>query len=69
MMDETPTQVLKEDGRRAKTKSYFWVIRTGEDELNQSFFIITHQPELVKTSKILTVSHLAFYFMTDGYRG
>lgn len=34
MMDETPTQVLKEDGRRAETKSYFWVIRTGEDGLN-----------------------------------
>ena len=31
MMDETPVQVLKEDGRRAQTKSYFWVVRTGED--------------------------------------
>ena len=34
MLDETPTQVLKKDGRRAETKSYFWVIRTGEDSLN-----------------------------------
>lgn len=34
MMDETPVQVLKEDDRRAQTKSYFWVIRTGEDGQN-----------------------------------
>ena len=34
MMDETPVQVLNEKGRRAQTKSYFWVIRTGEDGLN-----------------------------------
>ena len=34
MMDETPVQVLKEDDRRAQTKSYFWVIRTGEDGLD-----------------------------------
>ena len=34
MMDKTPVQVLKEDDRRAQTKSYFWVIRTGEDGLN-----------------------------------
>ena len=34
MMDKTPVQVLKEEDRRAQTKSYFWVIRTGEDGLN-----------------------------------
>lgn len=31
MMDETPVQVLKEEGRRAQSKSYFWLVRTGED--------------------------------------
>lgn len=34
MMDETPIQVLKEEGRRAQSKSYFWLIHTGEDGLN-----------------------------------
>lgn len=34
MMDETPVQVLKEEDRKPQTKSYFWVIRTGEDGLN-----------------------------------
>ena len=28
MMDETPVQVLKEEGRRAHSKSYFWLVRT-----------------------------------------
>lgn len=37
MMDETPIQVLKEEGRRAQSKSYFWLIRTGEDGLNKSY--------------------------------
>ena len=26
MMDETPVQVLKENGRKAQSKSYFWLI-------------------------------------------
>lgn len=34
MMDETPIQVLKEEGRRPQTKSYLWVLRTGEDGLS-----------------------------------
>ncbi len=33
MADETPVQVLKEPGRRAESKSYMWVYRTGEDGL------------------------------------
>lgn len=70
MMDETPTQILKEDGRRAKTKSYFWVIRTGEDELNPIIlynYTPTRAGENIK--KFLTGIAPGFYFMTDGYRG
>lgn len=33
MADETPVQVLNEPGRRAQTKSYMWLYRTGEDGL------------------------------------
>ena len=32
MADETPIQVLKEPDRRAQSKSYVWLLRTGEDE-------------------------------------
>lgn len=31
MADETPLQVLNEPGRRAQSRSYVWVVRTGED--------------------------------------
>ncbi len=31
MSDETPVQVLNEPGRRAQTKSYMWLFRSGED--------------------------------------
>ena len=31
MADETPLQVLQEPGRRAQTKSYMWLFRSGED--------------------------------------
>ena len=70
MMDETPTQVLKEDGRRAETKSYFWVIRTGEDELNPIIlynYTPTRAGENIK--QFLKGIEPGFYFMTDGYRG
>ncbi len=30
MADETPLQVLSEEGRRAQTKSYMWLFRSGE---------------------------------------
>lgn len=31
MADETPIQVLKEEGRRPQSKSYVWLVRTGDD--------------------------------------
>ena len=70
MMDETPTQVLKEDGRRAETKSYFWVIRTGEDGLNPIIlynYTPTRAGENIKN--FLKGIEPGFYFMTDGYQG
>ena len=32
--DETPVQVLKEDGKKPQTKSYMWLYRTGNDGLD-----------------------------------
>ena len=32
MADETPVQVLHEPERRAQTKSYMWLFRSGEDD-------------------------------------
>ena len=33
MMDETPVQVLKEPDKRPQSKSYVWLLRSGENGL------------------------------------
>lgn len=70
MMDETPVQVLKEYGRRAQTKSYFWVIRTGEDELNP-IILYNYTPTRAgeNAKRFLNGIASGFYLMADGYQG
>lgn len=70
MMDETPVQVLKEDDRRAQTKSYFWVIRTGEDGLNP-IILYNYTPTRAgeNTKRFLNGIASGFYLMADGYQG
>lgn len=70
MMDETPIQVLKEEDRRAQTKSYLWVIRTGEDGLNPIIlynYTPTRAGENVK--QFLKGIEPGFYLMADAYQG
>lgn len=70
MMDETPIQVLKEEGRRAPSKSYFWLIRTGEDGLNPIIlynYTSTRAGENAK--KFLDGIEPGFYLMADGDQG
>lgn len=70
MLDETPTQVLKEDGCRAESKSYFWVIRTGEDGQNPIvLYNYTQTRAGENAKKFLHGMEPGFYFMTDGYSG
>ncbi len=70
MMDETPVQVLKEDDRRAQTKSYFWVIRTGEDGLNP-IILYNYTPTRAgeNAKRFLNGIASGFYLMADGYQG
>lgn len=70
MMDETPVQVLKEDDRRAQTKSYFWVIRTGEDGLNP-IILYNYTPTRAgeNAGRFLNGIPPGFYLMADGYQG
>ncbi|MED9903215.1 MAG: IS66 family transposase [Lachnospiraceae bacterium] len=70
MMDETPVQVLKEDDRRAQTKSYFWVIRTGEDGLNP-IILYNYTPTRAGENARQFLNGIApgFYLMADGYQG
>ena len=70
MADETPIQVLKEDGRRAQTKSYVWVVRTGED---REYPIILYHYTPTRAGKnaaeFLKDATSGYYLMTDGYQG
>ena len=70
MMDETPIQVLKEEGRRAQSKSYLWVVRTGEDGL---FPIILYNYTPTRAGEnakqFLKGIEPGFYLMADGYQG
>ena len=44
MADETPLQVLHEPERRAQTKSYMWLFRSGEDGGRRSSCINIRRP-------------------------
>ena len=70
MMDETPIQVLKEEGRRAQSKSYFWLIRTGEDRLNP-IILYNYTPTRAgeNAKQFLEGIEPGFYLMADGYQG
>ncbi len=70
MMDETPIQVLKEPDRRPQSKSYVWLMRSGEDGLPP--LLLYHYSttrngdnavELVKGSPP------GLYLMADGFQG
>jgi hypothetical protein len=70
MMDETPIQVLKKEGPRTQTKSYLWVVRTGEDGLNPIIlynYTSTRAGENIK--QFLKGMELGFYLMADAYQG
>lgn len=70
MMDETPVQVLKEEDRKPQTKSYFWVIRTGEDGLNP-IILYNYTPTRAgaNAKAFLKGIDSGFYLMVDGYQG
>ena len=70
MMDETPVQVLKEEGRKAQSKSYFWLIRTGEDGLNP-IILYNYTPTRAgeNAKQFLKGIEPGFYLMADGYQG
>ena len=70
MADETPLQVLKEKDRRPQTKSFIWVLRSGEDIYVP---IILYQYTQTRAGKnaaaLLEGAPPGYYLMTDGYQG
>ena len=68
MADETPVQVLKEPGRRAQTKSYMWVFRTGEFDKEQ-IVLFHYSPTRAGDTAKEFLEGFHGYLMTDGYSG
>ena len=70
MADETPIQVLKEPDRRPQSKSYVWLIRSGEDRLPP--IILYHYTETRaggNAAGFLEGIEDGTYVMVDGYSG
>ena len=68
MADETPVQVLKEAGRRAETKSYMWLYRTGEDE-GPPIVLYKYSETRAGYNAADFLKGFTGYLMCDGYSG
>lgn len=68
--DETPIQVLKEEGRRAQTKSYVWLFRSGDDGLNPIIMFQYHPTRNGDAAAdFFQNAASGTYIMVDGYAG
>lgn len=70
MADETPIQVLKEEGRRPQSKSYVWLIRSGEDG-DIPIILYNYTPTRAgrNAAEFLAGATPGYYLMVDGYKG
>ena len=68
--DETPIQVLKEEGRRAQSKSYVWLFRSGDDGM---YLVIVYQYHPTRNgdaaANFFKDSACDTYINVDGYAG
>lgn len=70
MADETTLQVLHEPERRAQSKSYVWLVRTGEDGGNPVIlYHYTPTRARYNIAEFLKGKNQQFYLMVDGYQG
>ena len=68
MSDETPVQVLREPERRAQTKSYMWLFRTGEDG-GYPIIIYKYSETRAGDTAVDFLEGFDGYLMCDGYSG
>ena len=66
--DETELQVLREPGRKAQTKSYMWLYRTGSYAENQ-IILYEYQPGRGSMYPLSFLEGFTGYLQTDGYVG
>ena len=68
MADETTVQVLNEPERRAQSKSYMWLYRTGEDELD-TIILYGYTPTRAGVNAEEFLQGFKGYLECDGYQG
>lgn len=66
--DETPVQVLKEDGKKPQTKSYMWLYRTGNDE-KAPVILYDYQPSRNGDHAVTYLKDFKGYVHSDGFSG
>ncbi len=66
--DETPVQVLKENGKKPQTKSYMWVYRTGNDN-KAPIILYDYQPSRNGDHAVAYLEDFKGYVHSDGYAG
>ncbi len=66
--DETPVQVMKEKGRKNRTKSYMWLYATGEHALHQ-IRVFEYQPTRAGSCASEFLESFHGYLHTDAYAG
>lgn len=68
MADETPLQILHEEGRRAQTKSYMWPFRSGEDG-GVPIILYKYSPTRAGDNAVEFLQGFKGYLMFDSYSG
>lgn len=66
--DETPVQVLKEEGKKPQTKSYMWLYRTGNDD-KEPVILYDYQPSRNGDHAATFLKDFKGYVHSDGYSG
>jgi transposase len=66
--DETPVQVLKEEGKKPQTKSYMWLYRSGNDG-HAPIIFYDYQPSRNGDHAVTFLKDFKGYVHSDGYSG
>lgn len=66
--DETPVQVLKEEGKKPQTKSYMWLYRTGDDG-KPPVILYDYQPSRNGDHAVVFLKDFKGFVHSDGYSG
>lgn len=66
--DETPVQVLKEDGKKPQTRSYMWLYRSGNDG-KAPIILYDYQPSRNGDHAAAYLKDFKGYVHSDGYSG